>query len=274
MKSFKRIAFAGWIGMSLFGASHALAAPVAVRFDPASPTVGPEGLVTVTLLGDIPDPVIGYGLDLNFDPTALSLDGVTVASPWFSATAFDGSPLVGLAFPDPVSGSSLVLATARFRVISSQCEGTTTISVSAKPDDLSEGFALATGGFADLASGSATVSLAAPPKITNAVADRPVLGPPNHKMMEVALSYDVRSCSTSGAVACSISVSSNEPTNGTGDGDTAPDWEVIDAHHVRLRAERAGAGAGRIYTNTIRCEDSAGRISTQDVLVRVPHDQR
>ena len=25
--------------------------------------------------------------------------------------------------------------------------------------------------------------------------------------------------------------------DGTGDGDTAPDWEVLDPHHVRLRAE-------------------------------------
>ena len=39
--------------------------------------------------------------------------------------------------------------------------------------------------------------------------------------------------------------------DGTGDGDTSPDWEVIDAHHVLLRAERAGNGSGRIYTITV-----------------------
>src|SRR5689334_6007828 len=38
---------------------------------------------------------------------------------------------------------------------------------------------------------------------------------------------------------CALSVSSNEPTDGPGDGHTAPDWEVVDAHHVLLRAERA-----------------------------------
>jgi hypothetical protein len=45
-----------------------------------------------------------------------------------------------------------------------------------------------------------------------------------------------------GMPACVLSVTSNEPINGTGDGDTAPDWEIVDAHHVRLRAERAGTG--------------------------------
>ena len=29
-----------------------------------------------------------------------------------------------------------------------------------------------------------------------------------------------------------LTVTSNEPINGLGDGDTAPDWQVIDAHHL------------------------------------------
>ena len=65
-----------------------------------------------------------------------------------------------------------------------------------------------------------------------------------------------------GSNTCTLSVSSNEPLNGTGDSDTAPDWEIVDAHHVRLRAERAGTGAGRIYAVTITCRDSAGNSSS------------
>jgi hypothetical protein len=65
-------------------------------------------------------------------------------------------------------------------------------------------------------------------------------------------------------------VSSNEPINGLGDGDVAPDWIVIDAHHVRLRAERSGKGNGRIYTITITCTDANGNSTSQNVTVSIP----
>ena len=77
-----------------------------------------------------------------------------------------------------------------------------------------------------------------------------------------------------GAVNTRLSVSSNEPADGTGDGDAAPDWEVSDSdpHHVRLRAERSGQGGGRVYTITITAADSHGNTSSQVVTVRVPHN--
>ena len=71
-----------------------------------------------------------------------------------------------------------------------------------------------------------------------------------------------------------LSVSSNEPVNGTGDGNTAPDWQIVNEHLVRLRAERAGNGTGRVYTITITATDSAGESSSADVAVSVPHDRR
>jgi hypothetical protein len=112
------------------------------------------------------------------------------------------------------------------------------------------------------------------PVITGASANPSSLWSPNHKMVDVTVSYSVTdNCDPSSAITCTLSVSSNEPINGTGDGDTAPDWEIVDAHHVRLRSERAGNGNGRIYTITITCTDSAGNRSSQTVTVRVPHDQ-
>jgi hypothetical protein len=68
-------------------------------------------------------------------------------------------------------------------------------------------------------------------------------------------------------------VASNEPINSTDDGDTAPDWQVIDAHHVKLRAERSGIGTGRVYTVTVTCNDAAGVSSSQTVTVSVPLSQ-
>jgi hypothetical protein len=97
------------------------------------------------------------------------------------------------------------------------------------------------------------------------------LWPPNHKWRTVAVSYVLSdNCSS---VTSSLSVMSDEPVNGLGDGDTAPDWEVVNARTVRLRAERSGTGDGRVYTITIRAVDRAGNAATAVVRVTVPHDQ-
>ena len=62
-----------------------------------------------------------------------------------------------------------------------------------------------------------------------------------------------------GTATCLIaSVTSNEPANGTGDGNTAPDWEITGPNTVDVRAERSGGGSGRVYIVTGRCTDPAG----------------
>jgi len=112
------------------------------------------------------------------------------------------------------------------------------------------------------------------PVITSAVVDKPSLWPLNHRMIDVAVNYDVTdNCDSSSGITCALTVTSNEPINGTGDGDISPDWEIVGAHHVRLRAERAGNGNGRIYTITITCTDSRGNSSMKTVTVRVPKNQ-
>jgi hypothetical protein len=73
---------------------------------------------------------------------------------------------------------------------------------------------------------------------------------------------------------CVLAVSSNEPINGTGDGNTSPDWQIVDDHHVQLRAERAGNGSGRIYTVNITCTNDTNKLSsTKTLAVLVAHDQ-
>jgi hypothetical protein len=68
-------------------------------------------------------------------------------------------------------------------------------------------------------------------------------------------------------------VSSNEPENGLGDGDTSPDWKITGNLTLNLRAERSGKGSGRIYTITVKCADADGNSSSGNVRVSVPHDQ-
>lgn len=109
-----------------------------------------------------------------------------------------------------------------------------------------------------------------PPVISNVSANPSVLWPPNHKMRNVTINYTaVDNCSP---VTNVLTVTSNEPINGTGDGDTAPDWIVSDHAHVRLRAERAGNGNGRIYTIRITSTDDCGNVATAITTVMVPHN--
>jgi hypothetical protein len=112
-----------------------------------------------------------------------------------------------------------------------------------------------------------------PPTIGSAVVTPTVLWPANHKMVDVAVRYQVTD-DRDPAPTCSLSVVSNEPLNGTGDGDTSPDWVVIDARRLQLRAERSGTGTGRVYTLTVTCGDASGNLATRQLGVTVPKNQR
>jgi uncharacterized repeat protein (TIGR01451 family) len=110
-----------------------------------------------------------------------------------------------------------------------------------------------------------------PPTVSAVTADPASLWPKNHKMRDVTINYTATdSC---GAVNCQITnITSNQPVEGTGDGDTSPDWEFVDEHHVRLRAESAGGSEGRIYTITVTCTDAAGNTTIKTVEVHVGHN--
>ena len=102
------------------------------------------------------------------------------------------------------------------------------------------------------------------PIISGESANPSVIWPPNKKMVLVTVNYTISdNCDPSPMSV--LSVSSNEGTSA--------DWEIIDAHHVKLRADRAGNGSGRIYTIEITSTDASGNSIGKTVLVTVPHDQ-
>jgi hypothetical protein len=70
-----------------------------------------------------------------------------------------------------------------------------------------------------------------------------------------------------------VSVSSNQPINGTGDGDTAPDWVITGSMTLDLRAERS-SGVDRVYTITVVTIDSNGNSTTSTVTVTVTQGKR
>jgi len=112
-----------------------------------------------------------------------------------------------------------------------------------------------------------------PPDCSKLAANPPTLWPPNHKFVTVTVSgatdpdADPLTTTISG-------VTQDEPLNGLGDGDTAPDaaWVPLHSDQVKLRAERSGTGDGRVYKIAVTVSD--GHLTcTGTVTVGVPHDQ-
>lgn len=116
-----------------------------------------------------------------------------------------------------------------------------------------------------------------PPAIT-VVPSRDVLWPPNHRLSPVTMQVTVKATCDPAPTFTLLSVTSDEPDDGHGDGHTEGDIQGADIGtpdtQFLLRAERAGGGAGRTYTFTYEARDTRGGADTTSVTVRVPHDDR
>jgi hypothetical protein len=128
-------------------------------------------------------------------------------------------------------------------------------------------------GLSGFCSATVTVKDMEAPTIEKVTANPNIIWPPNHKMVQVTVDVLASdNCDTE--PACKIvSVSSSEPVDGLGDGDTSPDWKITGDFTVNLRAERSGTGNGRVYTITVECTDNYENSSTETVDVTVPHDK-
>jgi hypothetical protein len=185
-------------------------------------------------------------LPANIAAEATSAAGATVS---FAATASDlvsGSAAVTLA---PPSGSTFPL-------------GTTTVNASA------------TDAAGNTAHGQFTVTVrdTIAPVIAKLVASPNVIWPPNHRMVTVNVAALVTEAVDPAPVTHIVSVTSNEPPDGTGDGGTASDWAILGDVTLSVRAERAGEGTGRVYTVTVESRDASGNVGTKTVTISVPHN--
>ena len=123
------------------------------------------------------------------------------------------------------------------------------------------------------AAAASTVADNAAPSLGGVAASRTRILLPLHEMVPVTVSYNATD--TCGPVTTTLAVTSDEPVTGPLlvqglAGLTSPDWQVVDTHRVRLRAERSLSGDGRVYTITITATDAAGGQSTRQVTVTVP----
>jgi hypothetical protein len=140
--------------------------------------------------------------------------------------------------------------------------GTTTVTVTAKD----------TAGNATVKSFTVTVRDTTAPVITSLTASSTSLWPANHKLVAITLSAPATDAVGIASLKI-VNVTSNEPDNGLGDGDTANDIQVTGPLTLNLRAERSGNGSGRIYTITVEATDAAGNATTATVAVTVPKSQ-
>lgn len=120
---------------------------VCVRFNPVNSEIILGHSFDIDIVADINAAVVGWGLDVTVaTPGVIStLSNPTIGPSWFAVGAPDGDHLAGLAFPDSVVGTDIVLATLHF---TADADGETDLLLSITGGDQTEGFALDPSGFA------------------------------------------------------------------------------------------------------------------------------
>lgn len=180
-------------------------------------------------------------------PPVLSLpDDITTTNPVVTFTATATDLVDGAITPvcTPASGSTFDV-------------GTTVVSCTATDSSLNE----TTGTF-----NVTVIADTTPPEVLRISASPDVLSPPNHEMVAVTVTVEATDDIDPSPVSQIVAVTSNQPIEGTGDGDQTPDWEITGPLTLNLRAERA-SGEDRVYTITVVTSDAAGNTTSSTVTV-------
>jgi hypothetical protein len=194
------------------------------------------------------------------DPTITAPADVTVecAAPGGTAVAL-GTPTVS-----DVCDAALMVsndAPALFPL------GTTVVTWTAKDD----------GGNERTDTQLVTVEDTTPPELTLSLAPTR-LWPPNHKLHQITASITATDVCDAFPEVTLVSVVSDEPDNGLGDGDTSGDVRNAvfgtDDRVFDVRAERQGKGDGRVYTATYQAADDSGNATQKQATVEVPKSQK
>ncbi len=198
-----------------------------------------SGSFKITVVDTTP-PALTLPADITAEATSPS--GAVVTWVTKATDLVDGNVSVSCT---PASGSTFALGTKTVQCSATDAHGNT-----------------GTGSF------NVTVKDTTPPDILRLTASPEILWPPDHKMIPVKIDAILFDAADTNPTAHIASVSSNQPINGTGDGDTAPDWEVTGSLTLNLRAERAG-NEDRKYTIVVEAADFSGNVSRKSVEVKV-----
>jgi len=114
------------------------------------------------------------------------------------------------------------------------------------------------------------------PPIISVVPDKTSLWPPNHKLRKVTVGIMVTDICDPDPTVVLGAITSNEPDNSIGDGNTTDDIQGAevgtDDRMFLLRAERQGPCTGRVYTAIYEAMDASGNTSLGSVQISVPRD--
>lgn len=145
--------------------------------------------------------------------------------------------------------------------VSGNCSNLTYTPASGSFFQLGSSSVIVTSSSGERCSFTVTVTDNEPPVLSPVILSSKRLWPANGRMRDVAVRYITSD--NSNETSCAISVMSNDSTaNGS-------DYEVVDAHLVRLRALRLPNGMARKYTVTVTCTDAAGNIAKRSTGIMV-----
>jgi hypothetical protein len=218
-------------------------------------TVGVTGPATA-----LPGQTLTYAIRTDNHGFGPALDvGLTATRPNASTASFDlGDLLVG----------GEATRSVQYGVPADACPQTLTMAARADFEDFAT--------VARSASGSVATQVldVTPPQISVTLSPAS-LRPPNHRLVPITATITaLDECDPNPAVRL-VSVTSNEPDNGLGDGDQPGDivgtLTGTDDRAFALRSERSGLGAGRVYTVVYSATDASANTAQATATVRVPH---
>ena len=108
-----------------------------------------------------------------------------------------------------------------------------------------------------------------PPDCSGASASPDRLWPANHKFNTINI-VGVTDPNNDPLTITINSIYQDEPVLAPGSGNTSPDGQGVGTSTAQVRAERIGAGNGRVYHITFTADDGFGVTCTGEVLVGVP----
>ena len=162
----------------------------------------------------------------------------------------------GIVFDDPTSAT----ASATFPL------GSTTVTLTVSDGELDDSDTV-----------SASVVDTTDPNINVSLVPS-ALWPPNHVMHDITATVNVTDTCDANPTFVLTSITSNEPDNGKGDGNTTGDisggFVGTPDTGFQVRAERSGKGNGRVYTATYTASDGSGNSADGSAEVTVKHSKK
>jgi uncharacterized delta-60 repeat protein len=101
-----------------------------------------------------------------------------------------------------------------------------------------------------------------PPVLSNVTLSKVIVWPSNHNLQDVTVNYNA--LDNCGIANIKLSVRDDET------GTNLFDWQLIDAHHIRLRTEDLCSLAGKTFTITATATDLSANTTSKSITLTIP----